>query len=66
MQSISLKEVVTLKQYAEQIIQIIEHCESVQEDDAASDYTKRMAKVHAYEDIVALVTSGGESGLNQI
>lgn len=55
MQSISLKEVVTLKQYAEQIIQIIEHCESVQEDDEVSDYHKEIAKVHAYEDIVALV-----------
>lgn len=55
MQSISLKEVVTLKQYSEQIIQIIENCESVQEDDAASDYTKNMAKIHAYDDIVELV-----------
>lgn len=54
-QTISLKEVVALKQYAEQIIQIIEHCESVQEDDTASDYTKRMAEVHAYEDIFALI-----------
>lgn len=54
-QSISLKEVVTLKQYAEQIMQIIEHCESIQEDDGVSDYHKERAKVHAYEDIVALV-----------
>lgn len=57
-QSVSLKEVVTLKHYAEQIIQIIENCESIQEDDAETDYTKKMAKVHAYENIVAIVNIG--------
>ena len=36
-------------------MQIIEHCESIQEDDSVSDYHKERAKVHAYEDIVALV-----------
>lgn len=58
MQCISLREVVAVKQYSEQIMQImqiIEHCESIQEDDGVSDYHKERAKIHAYEDIVALV-----------
>lgn len=45
---------INIKQYADQIAQIIEHCEFVQDGDE-SDYTKKMAKIHAYEDIVALV-----------
>lgn len=55
MQCISLKEVVAVKQYSEQLVQIIEHCESIQEDDGVSDYHKDRAKIHAYEDIVAIV-----------
>lgn len=43
------------KQYSEQFMQIIENCESIQEDDGVSDYRKNRAKIHAYEDIVALV-----------
>ena len=43
-----------IERYADQIAQIIEHCEFVQDGDD-SDYTKKMAKIHAYDDIVALV-----------
>ena len=55
MQCISLRKVVAVKQYSEQLMQIIEHCESIQEDDGVSDYHKDRAKIHAYEDIVAIV-----------
>ena len=46
--------ITNIKQYADQIIQIIEHCEEIQED-GCSEYHKERAKIHAYEDIVALV-----------
>lgn len=60
MQSITLKEVISLKQYAELIIQIIKYTESLQEDNSVSDYHKDRAKINAYDEIAALVKLGGE------
>lgn len=53
-QIINLYDVVILKQFADQVIQIIDHCEDIQ-NDGCSEYHKERAKIHAYEDIVALL-----------
>ena len=44
-----------IKQYAEQIAQIIKDCEDIQNDRQVSDYTKQQALINAYTEIVELV-----------
>jgi hypothetical protein len=56
-QTTTLKDIIRLKQQAEDINEIIKRCEDIQDEDI-SDYHKDRAKVLAYDEIVKIWKEG--------
>ena len=57
-QTIKLKDIIRMKQEAEEMADIIRRCEDIQNDDSVCDYHKERAKAIAYDELVKIFFEG--------